>query len=359
MKKILIVKMSSMGDVIHTLPALTDAKAAHPGLSFDWVVEPGFAQVPSWHPAVDKIIEAPLRRFRKMPWQTLKQGEWRQCLNQLRQTDYDLVIDAQGLMKSALLACLAKGKRVGLNSASAREKWASLFYQKGIAVPWQQHAVDRVRQLFAGALDYSLPKSAPQYGIDVSRLPALSYGTDTILFLHGTTWSTKHWPESFWQQLAFIVAQSGYQVLLPWGNEEERKRALTIRQYCENHDVAKLPSVLPKHTLAELTTLLSLANGVVAVDTGLGHMAAAMAVPTVSLYGPTSPELTGAYGPWQQHIKSTFACSPCFGRECKQGDAHAVMPPCFESITPRTVWQGLQKLMKDYQTSLCQPENHF
>jgi len=351
MKKILIVKMSSMGDVIHTMPALTDARGAYPDIQFDWVVEPGFEQIPSWHPAVNQVIAAPLRRFRKMPWQSFKDGEWNRFIKQLRKNRYDLVIDAQGLLKSAIVASIAKGKRVGLDYRSAREKCASFFYQQQVTVPWQQHAVERVRQLFARALGYSLPKTPPQYGIDASRLPAVSHGTNTVLFLHGTTWTTKHWPQPFWEQLAHIVADKGFQVLLPWGNEVEKARALAIKQYCEKHLTTMVPIVLPKHSLAELTTLLSQAKGVVAVDTGLGHMAAAMAVPTVSLYGPTSAALTGAYGPWQQHLNSTLACSPCLGRECKQGNAFTITPPCFESIAPRTVWQNLQKLMKEYQTS--------
>ncbi len=351
MKKVLIVKMSSMGDVIHTLPAITDAKAAYPDIQFDWVVEPGFAEIPSWHPAVNKVISAPLRQFRKMPWQSFKQGQWGRLIKQIRENRYDLIIDAQGLFKSAIVAYFAKGKHAGLHYQSAREKWASLLYQKRVIVPWQQHAVERVRQLFAKALDYSLPKTAPQYGIDVNRLPALTHGAQTILFLHGTTWPTKHWPQTFWEQLAYIVGEQGYQVLLPWGNESEKTRSLAIKQYCESHGAKIVPMVLPKHTLAELTTLLSQAKGVVAVDTGLGHMAAAMAAPTVSLYGPTAAQLTGAYGPWQQHMSSTLACSPCFGRECKQGQAFAIMPPCFESIAPRTVWQNLQKLMKEHQIS--------
>ncbi|MGE3318943.1 MAG: lipopolysaccharide heptosyltransferase I [Candidatus Berkiella sp.] len=349
MKKVLIIKMSSMGDVIHTLPALTDALNADPSIQFDWVVEPGFAQIPTWHKAVRNVIHAPLRRLRKSPWQAIVKGEWQDFIKALRQNRYDLIIDAQGLLKSALVAWGAQGTCAGLHFKSAREKLASLFYRQRIVVPWQQHAVERVRQLFAGALNYPLPTTPPQYGIDTTRLPTLTYGSNTIIFLHGTTWPTKHWPQSFWEQLAYLVGMSGFQVLLPWGNEIEQARAKAILRYCENNSVSMLPIVLPKHTLAELTTLLSHANGVVAVDTGLGHMAAAMASPTVSLYGPTSAQLTGAYGPWQHHIKSTLDCSPCLKRECRLGEEFKVTPPCFESMTPRSVWQDLQKLMKDYQ----------
>ena len=182
MKKILIVKMSSMGDVIHTLPAVTDACAIYPDIEFDWVVEPGFEQIPSWHPAVKQVIPAPLRRFRKTPWQSFKQGEWSSFVKQLRKNRYDLVIDAQGLLKSAIVSLIAKGKRVGLSYESAREKGASFFYQQKVTVPWQQHAVERVRQLFAGALGYPVPKTAPQYGIDTRCLPSLTQGENTIIF---------------------------------------------------------------------------------------------------------------------------------------------------------------------------------
>ncbi|HRE32780.1 MAG TPA: glycosyltransferase family 9 protein, partial [Candidatus Berkiella sp.] len=109
-----------------------------------------------------------------------QQGECSTFIKTLRATQYDLIIDAQGLLKSAMIACLAKGKRVGLHYRSAREKCTSLFYDQRVEVPWQQHAVERVRQLFAGALQYAVPKTPPQYGVDTTRLPTLSYGDDTI-----------------------------------------------------------------------------------------------------------------------------------------------------------------------------------
>jgi heptosyltransferase I len=336
-----------MGDVIHTLPALTDAVHALNHISFDWVVEPGFAEVPTWHPAVEKVIPFAFRKWRKSPWQCIKQKEGQRFVNELRKTHYDLVIDAQGLIKSALITRLAVGKRVGLNRNSAREGLASLAYDRKINVPKGQHAVQRIRQLFAQALEYPESMTPPDYGIEKSRLAPLSYGEKSLIFLHGTTWTTKHWPESYWQELAYLALKAGFEILLPWGNEIEQQRARSIRAFCEQKGSANLPQILPKLSLAEVTSLIAKAKGIVAVDTGLGHMAAAMAIPTVSLYGPTDPGLTGAYGPSQTHLKSSFSCSPCLGRECKLGQNFEINPPCFSSLPPEAVLQTLVKKIED------------
>lgn len=338
-----------MGDVIHTLPALTDAKSVYPYIKFDWVVEPSFAEIPKWHRAVKEVIPSPLRRWRKSPWQSYKQGEWHAFIRCMRYASYDLIIDAQGLMKSAFISTLAKGKRVGLDRQSAREPLASLFYQQSMFVEKGQHAVERVRQLFAKALSYPIPQTPPDYGIDKNRLVSLSYGDNTVIFLHGTTWPTKHWPEQYWQQLAHMLGKDNVQVLLPWGNEQEKVRAEGIRHFCLEKKINVVPMVLPKLSIAELTALIAKAKGIVAVDTGLGHIAAAMAAPTVSLYGSTDPGLTGAYGPNQQHLQVNASCSPCLSRQCKQGENFAVMPPCFESLPPEKVYQELTKMMNTHK----------
>ncbi len=343
MKRALIIKMSSMGDVIHTLPALTDVHRLYPDLTFDWVVEPSFAEIPKWHVAVRNVINAPLRRFRNAPWQTYQAKEWHHLVNQLRYSEYDVVIDAQGLVKSALIANFTKGPRYGLNWQSAREPVSSLGYHHKLGVAKNQHAVERVRELFAQVFHYAKPTSAPDYGIDRNKLTNISYGDNTLIFLHGTTWPTKHWPVAYWCELALIAAKAGYDVLLPWGSETEKERAHTIKRYCDENGFTN--TVLPKLTLGELTSLIAKAKGIVAVDTGLGHVAAAMATPTVSVYGPTSPGLTGAYGPNQHHLAVDAACSPCFGKTCKKGGHFSVMPPCFESLPPIKIWQALVRAM--------------
>ena len=185
--RVLLIKTSSLGDVIHTLPALTDAARAIPGIQFDWVVEEGFAEIPTWHPAVARVIPVALRRWRKNLLQTWKSGEWATFKQRLREGRYDLVIDAQGLLKSALLTRYVNAPVAGLDRASAREPLASHCYDRPYAVAWGQHAVERVRQLFAQALGYSLPQSVGDYGLDRGAMVGEALVEPYVLFLHGTT----------------------------------------------------------------------------------------------------------------------------------------------------------------------------
>ncbi len=214
--RVLLIKTSSLGDVVHTLPALTDAARAIPGIKFDWVVEEGFAEIPTWHPAVDKVIPVAIRRWRKNLWQTIKSGEWRRFKQSVRAEKYDLVIDAQGLLKSAWLTRYVKAPVAGLDKNSAREPLAARFYSRRLAVARGQHAVERVRQLFALALGYDLPQTQGSYGLDIDRLVELPRPYPYVVFLHGTTWESKHWPELYWRQLTERMGQFGVVVKLPW-----------------------------------------------------------------------------------------------------------------------------------------------
>lgn len=344
--RVLVIKTSSLGDVIHTLPALTDAAKAIAGIKFDWVVEENFAEIPSWHPVVDKVIPVALRRWRKHPWQTWRNGEWQAFKKLLTAQSYDLVIDAQGLLKSAWLTHYAKGLKVGLNKHSAREPLASLFYQRRYSVAWGQHAVERIRQLFAQALGYPLSSSAGEYGLAKDRLlDSNKLVGNYVVFLHGTTWPTKHWPEYYWRQLAEKLSNLEVKVKLPWGNTEEKARAQRI--------ATNLPfvEVLPKLNLKEIATVLAGAKGCVAVDTGLGHLAAALATPTVSLFGATNPQLTGTYGKQQIHLLSQFpSCIPCLKKYCtyqiteqgeKKFDLDKVWPLCFFQLNPNLVLEAM------------------
>ena len=348
--RVLLIKTSSMGDVIHTLPALTDAQRAIPGITFDWVVEEGFAEIPAWHPAVAEIIPVAIRRWRKSPLQTLRSGEWARFKARLRTTQYDLVIDAQGLLKSALLTRYVKAPVVGLNKASAREPLASRFYTHGVDVPWGQHAVERVRQLFAAALGYPVPQQTGDYGLDRQRLAGAKSDMQYLMFLHGTTWDSKHWPEVYWRQLAEWAVSESIQVRLPWGSDTEKHRAEYI--------AAGLPGVdvLPRMSLAGMASMLADASACVAVDTGLGHLAAALDVPTLSLFGPTNPGFTGAYGATQRHLAADYpACVPCMQKKCTykpsaeeaiQFDVKREQPFCFTRVNPARVQAELQVLLQ-------------
>lgn len=346
--RVLLVKTSSLGDVIHALPALTDAARAIPGITFDWVVEEGFAEIPTWHPAVGKVIPVAIRRWRKNLWQTFKSGEWRRFKQSLRAEHYDLVIDAQGLFKSAWLTRYVKAPVAGLDQNSAREPLASRFYQRRLAVARGQHAVERLRQLFALALGYDLPKGLGDYGLDVDRLVELPRNKPYVLFLHGTTWDTKHWPEVYWRDLALRMGHMGVEVRLPWGNPAEKARAERIANGLGN------AVVLPKLNLAGVAKVLASASACVAVDTGLGHLAAALDVPTISLFGPTNPGLTGAYGKAQIHLASDFPCAPCLQKKCtyqptaqdqQQFDLKTEWPLCFTRLNPERVASRLSTLL--------------
>ena len=351
--RVLLVKTSSLGDVIHALPALTDAARAIPGITFDWVVEEGFAEIPTWHPAVGKVIPVAIRRWRKNIWETLKSGEWKRFKQSLRAEKYDLVIDAQGLLKSAWLTRYFKAPVAGLDRNSAREPLASRFYQRRLAVARGQHAVERLRQLFAVALGYDLPKGLGDYGLDVDKLVELPRKKPFVLFLHGTTWDTKHWPELYWRDLALRMGNLGVEVRLPWGSPAEKARAERIANGLNN------AVVLPKLNLAGVAKVLAGASACVAVDTGLGHLAAALDVPTISLFGPTNPGLTGAYGKAQIHLASDFPCAPCLQKKCtyqptaqdsQRFDLKREWPLCFTRLNPERVASRLSTLLLAEET---------
>lgn len=338
--KVLIVKTSSLGDVIHTFPALVDAAHHFPQIQFDWVVEENFSQVPYFHPRVNKVIPVAIRRWRKQPLKTLLSGEWKNFKKELQKEKYDYVIDAQGLLKSAFVTYFAEGLRCGLDFTSAWEPLASLIYQRKTRVNPDQHAVARMRQLFAKTLNYTIASEIPDYGIDRYQFSnPVAADENYILFLHGTTWDTKHWPEEYWKKLAVHITNAGLSIYLPFGNEAEYQRAKAIE------GLSPKIKILPKLNLMEMAGVLSQAKAAVAVDTGLGHLAAALAVPTISLYGATDPELTGAVGKNQIHLRSTFACAPCLQKTCHFKGDRKTEPACFETIMPEKVWESLQKIL--------------
>jgi heptosyltransferase-1 len=339
--RVLVVKTSSLGDVVHALPALTDAQRIIPEIKFDWVVEEAFAPIPSWHNAVIQVIPVALRRWRKHLFTRATYREWREFKHRIEAANYDLVIDSQGLLKSALLASRANGSRHGFDKNSVREKLAACSYQHRHPVDPGIHAIDRQRELFARALGYDIPEEQPDYGIFTGDTRDR---TKSLVFLHGTTWPSKHWPENYWHKLVKIVTSSGYRVLLPWGNPAERERANRLASD------SKLAEVVPPKDLNGIAEILSSATGAVAVDTGLGHLAAAFSVPTVSLYGSTNPALTGTRGRFQEQLAVNFDCAPCLRRECNYHLDAAVEPACYQTLQPDTVWVKLQHLIKEKET---------
>lgn len=298
--RVLLVKTSSMGDVLHSLPALTDAMQAIPGIKFDWVVEEGFAQIPSWHPAVDKVFPVAIRRWRKSWFASKTRTERKAFYQALKTREYNCIIDAQGLVKSAALVTRkAHGIKHGLDWHSAREPLASLFYNKRHRVAKQQHAVERIRELFAKSLGYSKPQTQGDYAISRHFLNNLNADNGQYaVFLHATTRDDKHWPEVNWRELIGIMAATGLRIKLPWGAPHEEERAKRLAEGFSFVDV------LPRMTLESVASILASAEFVVSVDTGLSHLTAALDRPNLTLYGPTDPGLIGGYGLHQQALKS-------------------------------------------------------
>ena len=321
------------------MAAVTDAAAALPGIRFDWVVEDSLADIPRLHAAVDRIIPLASHRWRRNPLRFIALGEYHALRNALRVRHYDAIIDAQGLLKSALLSRLAQGPRYGLDRASVREPLASLAYDRTLTIPKATHAVPALRRLFSTALSYPHPTTAPVIGIDRTRLAPRTTKRSAIVLLHGTKWTSKHWPDQYWIELAQLVAAAGFEVWLPAKTATECHRASNIAANCPN---ARL---LPLSRLGGLVRTLAGAQGVVGIDTGLAHLSAALDIPTVMLFGPTDPLRTGAIGRHHRNLAANFPCAPCLRRQCHYRGPTRVQPACFDALPPAQVFNELKASM--------------
>jgi heptosyltransferase-1 len=336
MLRALIIKTSSLGDVVHTMAAVTDAATRIPGIRFDWVVEEAFATLPALHPAIERVIPVAIRRWRQNPLQAVYSGELIRFCGQLRVQRYDRILDAQGLIKSAFIARMAKGARYGLDRRSAREPLASLAYHHRVNVSRRGHAILVLRKLFSECLGYPLPSGQVRFGIDLNRLPPPPKNQRFVILLHGTNWASKEWPEEYWIELASLCAREGLESWIPRATETQRLRAINIAKHCPS------ARVLPEMELLQLTSLLSAAHGVVGVDTGLAHLAAALEVPSVLLFGATDPARTGARARYCRNLSADFTCAPCLQRHCSYAGASAVEPVCFGALSPSLVMRALE-----------------
>ena len=287
---ILLVKTSSLGDVLHNLPVVSDIAHHFPGAQVDWLVEESFAALPRLHPAVSNVIPVAVRRWRG---RLLSAAVWRE-IAALRSTlaaqHYDIAIDTQGLLKSALLMRGAQGLRCGFDRDSAREPLAASLYQRTFPVATGQHAVERNRQLAAQAFGYVLEGQA-DYGIRPPAIgrPAWLAQEPYAVLLHATSRADKLWSETNWIALGCYLHEKNIRCILPWGSAEEQARSLRL--------AGAIPDAVapPRLSLNEAAALLGGARAVVGVDTGLAHLAAALGVPTIGIYTATDPVLTGLY----------------------------------------------------------------
>ena len=309
MQRILIVKISSLGDVIHCLPVVNDIHQHFTNIQIDaridwqidWVVEESFADIPRMHAGVNKVFTVAMRRWKKSLFSRKTWAEISAFKKLIKKNQYDAVIDCQGLLKSALITKQAsttiQGLKHGFDSSSIREPIASLFYEKKYNISYNQHAVTRNRALVAMSLGYALPSNAPDYGINVSNSmsanrmdigsQSIDLKQDYVIALHGTSRDSKLWPVENWVELGKALAKQNLNLVLPWASDAELTRANQIASQLEN------ATVLPKLSILQIAGMISNAKAAIGVDTGLSHLAAALNIPTIAIYTDTNPTLTG------------------------------------------------------------------
>jgi heptosyltransferase-1 len=288
MSAVLVIRPSSLGDIVHALALVADVRAHRPELALDWVAEEAFGPLVALDRDVRRVIPVALRRWRAHP---LTVATWREMAafrRELRRERYAAVLDLQEQVKGALVARTARGPRHGPDRASIREPVATLAHEHHHRIDPDQHLIDRCRQLAAAALGYRAD-GPPRFGLAApppaadTPIPEQPY----LVFLHATSRADKLWPESHWRALIASFARAGFVLVLPWGSASERSRS---ERLAAGEAAARIP---PKQPLPALATLLARAELVVGVDTGLVHLAAALGTPTVSLFVATDARLAG------------------------------------------------------------------
>jgi heptosyltransferase I len=283
---LLVVRPSSLGDVVHALALVTDVVRARPDIAIDWVAEPAFAELPALCPEVRTVIPFALRRWRHAPLDAKTWREMAAFRHAVRAARYDVILDLQEQLKGGLIARTANGVRHGFDRASIREKAATWFDDVHHPVPRDAHFATRCRMLAAAAFGYAL-EGPPRWHLvapgNVEGMPAGRYA----VVLHATSRESKLWPEDRWRALLGGFAEAGLVTILPWGNDAERERSERLARGIG------LTHVPPRHSLAALASLLANADLAVGVDTGLTHLAAALRTPTIALFTETDPAGAG------------------------------------------------------------------
>ena len=291
--RFLLMKTSSLGDVLHNLAVVSDLRRVFPGAIVDWCVEAPFAEIPAWHTGVRQVIPVAIRRWRKS---LLNRDTWAEislALAALRTEQYDAIIDTQGLVRSVLLAQLAHGPVYGQNRYEAREALSGLLVTHPLAVPYALHAVDRYRTIAAAALGYvdRLPELPLDFGLH-DRFP-LQPGNEVFLFTN-TSRDKKLWPEDYWIAVGRQLRDAGLVPVFTAGNEIEAARS---RRIAEGIAEGSSPGeILYRPTLTQLTERLSKARLCLGVDTGFTHIACALEIPTIAIFTDTDPALAGGFG---------------------------------------------------------------
>ena len=324
--RILIVKLSSLGDVVHALPVVADIRGAHPEATIDWVVEPAFAPLVRRVRGIAEVIKLPLRRWSRSGWLargTL--GETRAFVRRLRRERYDAVIDLQGLTKSAIVARLARGPSYGLanrTEGASHEGPARWLVTHAIRVEPKSHALDRSRELVARALNVAIDTS-PDFGLAAARAPT---DANRVVFIHGTSRDDKLWPEAHWIELGRRVVAQGGTIALPQAGADEQARAERIARALGDAAV-----LWPKMDLDALIDRMAGMAGAIGVDSGPSHIAVALDLPHVQIYNhPTA---------WRT------------GPQARHGHRHQVSVEAVTTPTVDDVWAAWQAVRRATSTA--------
>lgn len=284
--RVLIVRLSSLGDIVHAAAVLPDIHRAHPGARIDWVAEEAFVPLARCMRGIDRIVPIALRRWRKSL--AASRPEIAAFWRELRRERYDAVIDLQGLVKSAAVTRAALleegGHRYGLanrTDGSAYEPLARLAYDQAVTMPARVHVVDRSRQLVGLALDHAVvpPPVVPWRVPELDAADAAWADPRAVLLVHGSAKASKLLSADFWIAIGRALAAGGAQVWLPWGNDEERARAALLAE-----GIGAGAAVLPRLPLDRLAAVIARCHGAIGLDTGLSHMAATLGRATVQLF---------------------------------------------------------------------------
>ncbi|MFC4276052.1 lipopolysaccharide heptosyltransferase I [Achromobacter aloeverae] len=291
--RILIVRTSSLGDLVHMLPAMSDIARHVPDALIEWVAEESFAEIPRWHPAVREVIKVAHRRWRKAWWSGEVRMERRALNERLRSVRYDVVLDMQALLKSAWLVRQTHGEKHGLDWKSAREPLASLFYDVRHKVEFWQPAVIRQRALAGLTFGYT-PSGAPDFGLQAFARHARSLGmadrSDYAVIMPSASRPDKLWPEADWRAVLGRLTQEGCRLRVLAGNDQEAERA---RQLISGVDGAE---VVWRMDLTSIARLLAGSRLMVGLDSGLTHLSAALGRPTIGIYRASTPVRTPLVG---------------------------------------------------------------
>lgn len=286
--RILIVKTSSMGDVVHATPVVADILRKHPAAEIHWLVEAPFAAIPQMHPGVKRVLPMAWRKWREQLTSSATWAAMRALRNELRAQKYDLALDLQGLIKSAFWARQSRAPVAGYDKDSIREPQATWFYARQAKVSRTLHAVQRCRLLAAAVLGYE-PSGAPDFGLRAPGVGWAPRGRYAVLIPNASR-REKLWPERHWVGVGQRLAQRGWTPVVLWGREEEQTLAERIAAGCDG-------DVPPFLRVGEMASVLARAEQVVGLDTGFTHLAAALGRPTLGIYCDHEPGLAGITGP--------------------------------------------------------------